>query len=57
LKATITRVPPGPDIVNLTTQFPDQIPSAQPPRPRAVADGVDRQFVDGKNHIGGPALR
>jgi hypothetical protein len=44
-------------IVNLTTQFPDQIPYAQPPGPRAVADGVDRQFVNGKNHIGGPALR
>jgi hypothetical protein len=44
-------------IVNLTTQFPDQIPHAQPSRPRAMADGVGRQFVNGKNHIRGPALR
>jgi hypothetical protein len=44
-------------IVNLTAQFPDQIPYAQPSRPRAVADGVGRQFVNGKNHIRGPAFR
>ena len=44
-------------IVNLTAQFPDQIPYAQPSRPRAMADGVGRQFVNGKNHIRGPVLR
>jgi hypothetical protein len=44
-------------VVNLATQFPDQIPDAQPSRPRAMADGVSRQFVNGKNHIRGPALR
>jgi hypothetical protein len=44
-------------IVNLTTQLPDQFPYAQPSRARAMADGVGRQFMDGKNHIRGPALR
>jgi hypothetical protein len=44
-------------IVNLTAQFPDQVPDAQPSRPRAMADGIGRQFVNGKNHIRGPALR
>ena len=44
-------------IVNLTAQFPDQIPYAQPSHPCAVADGIGRQFVNGKNHIHGPALR
>jgi hypothetical protein len=44
-------------VVNLATQFLDEIPDAQSSRPRAMADGVSRQFVNGKNHIRGPALR
>jgi hypothetical protein len=44
-------------IVNLTTKFPYQFPYAQPSSARAMADGVGRQFVNGKNHIRGPALR
>ena len=44
-------------IVNLAAQFPDQFPYAQPSRARAMADGVGRQFMNGKNHIGAPAFR
>jgi hypothetical protein len=44
-------------VVNLAAQFPDQIPNAQPSRPRAMADGVGRQFVNGKDHVRGPVLR
>ena len=38
-------------VVNLTTKFPYQFPYAQPSRARAMADGVGRQFVNGKNPV------
>jgi len=44
-------------IVNLAVQRSGTLPYPQPPCSRAVADGVGRQFVNGQDHIPGPALR
>ena len=46
-----------PVIINVAAQCATVIPYLQPPRPRAVPDGVGRKFVQADNHVGGAVRR
>ena len=46
-----------PVIINMTAQCAILIPYLQPPRPRAVPDGIGCKFVQADNHVGGAVRR